>query len=206
VDPSATGSSLAAAAPEGTIASFDRFASKDPFNQQVKPTNGAGAGTTATRAPVTGAGAGATPVAPTPPTVTPIPPGGTVPIPTPTGTPTVPAGPLPTVARIATNGVAEDVGVGKDFPAANPTFHLVALTRKGAKIAVAGGSYTNGAPTVTLLLHKTLNLQNTSDGTVFTLRLVMLDPLSSAATATPLAPVTTTPTTTTTDTATGLSP
>lgn len=202
-----SGTAVAASAPAGTIASFDRFASKDPFTQQVKPSSdgGAGTGTAAPVTPTTGTGgAGATPVAPTPPTVTPIPPGGTPAtpsVPTTTPTPAVPLGPPPTTARISVNGVAEDVGVGKDFPAANPTFHLVSLSHKGAKIAIAGGSYSDGAPTVTLLLHKTLNLQNTSDGTVFTLKLLLLDPLSGAGSATPAAPVTTT-----SDPSAGLSP
>jgi hypothetical protein len=49
---------------------------------------------------------------------------------------------------------------------------LRSLTRKSARIAVAGGSLSDGSPTVTLRLGKTLTLQNTADGTRYALILV----------------------------------
>jgi hypothetical protein len=70
------------------------------------------------------------------------------------------------------NGTRETVAVGAEFPASSPTFVLRSLTRKSARIAVAGGSLSDGSPTVTLRLGKTLTLQNTADGTRYALILV----------------------------------
>jgi hypothetical protein len=155
-------SALRAAPASGQLISFGRFASKDPFAQQVDAKA------------VAAASSGSEGGAATPPAVPPDGPLG------PTGggvtAPSVPAGPLPTSASIAINGVAEIVEVNKDFPAADPVFHLVALTRTSAKIAIAGGSYADGAPSVTLKKGKTLTLENTADGSLFTLRLIAFDP------------------------------
>ena len=60
----------------------------------------------------------------------------------------------------------------RHIPAADPYFKLVSLTKKGAKISIAGGSLENGAPTVTLTKNKALTLMNTADGTRYVLRLV----------------------------------
>jgi hypothetical protein len=103
---------------------------------------------------------------------------------------------MPTTASIAINGVVEIVEVGKDFPAADPVFHLVALTRSVAKIAIAGGSYADGAATVTLKKGKTLTLENTADGSLFTLRLIAFDPPATAV-KTPAAAAAAAPTSTT---------
>jgi hypothetical protein len=51
-------------------------------------------------------------------------------------------------------------------------FTLVSLTQRAAKIGIAGGSYENGAATVTLAKGKTVTLMNTADGTRYVLRLV----------------------------------
>ena len=77
-----------------------------------------------------------------------------------------------TTAAISVNGAPESVKVGENFPAANPYFKLVSLTKKGAKVSIAGGSLENGAPTVTLTKNKALTLMNTADGTRYVLRLV----------------------------------
>jgi hypothetical protein len=179
-------SSAASAAPaSGQLVSFGRFASKDPFAQQVDtspggstPSSGGSGGTTTTPKPVPPVG----PLGPTP--------GG--------GTPST--RPLPTTASISVNGTVEIVGLGVDFPAAAPVFHLVSLTRTSAKIAIVGGSYADGAATVTLKKGKTLTLENTSDGSRYVLRLIALDPVASATTTTPSSgssTTTTTPTSTT---------
>jgi hypothetical protein len=103
-------------------------------------------------------------------------------------------------AMISVNGVKEGVNVTVDFPAATPVFHLVSLTKKTAKISVAGGSLANGAPTLILHHGKPLTLMNTADGTRY--RLVLVSTSRSAATtpatAQPAAPGTTTTTPTTT--------
>jgi hypothetical protein len=179
-------SSLRAAPASGQLISFGRFASKDPFNQQVDPAKTASAVSSGSK------GGDATPPA--------VPPDGPLGPLGPSGSgssaPSVPVGPLPRTASIAINGVTEIVEVEKDFPAADPVFHLVAYTRTSAKIAIAGGSYADGAPTVTLKKGKTLTLENTADGSLFTLRLIAFDPPATAVT-TP-APAAAVPTSTTT--------
>jgi hypothetical protein len=167
-------SALAAPPAAGQLVSFGRFASKDPFAQQVDTHPGGssgGSGGTSTPKPVPPVG----PLGPNPGN----------------GTPSLQ--PLPTTASISINGIVETVGVGADFPAAAPVFHLVALTATSAKIAIAGGSYADGSATVTLKKGKTLTLENTSDGSRYVLRLIALDPVASTATTT----TTNTPTSTT---------
>ncbi len=61
---------------------------------------------------------------------------------------------------------------GGQFPASNPTFRLVSLTKKTAKIAIAGGSLEGGSQTVTLKKNVPLTLMNTADGTRYVLRLL----------------------------------
>jgi hypothetical protein len=79
---------------------------------------------------------------------------------------------VPTTAKISVNGASESVRVGGTFPTKDPFFKLVSLTKKGAKISIAGGSLETGAPTVTLTKNKALTLMNTADGTRYVLRLV----------------------------------
>lgn len=143
------------------LLSFSRFSSKDPFVAQIdldaQPA-----------APVT---------QPTPAPRQPAPVAGPVLAPTspkPSGPPPTPTKPqaVPTTARISVNGVVESVSTGKDFPAAEPIFHLVSLSRRSAKISIAGGSLASGNPTITLPLGKTVTLMNTADGTRYELRLL----------------------------------
>lgn len=155
-------------ASSGQLVSFNRFKTKDPFVQQVQDcTSGACSGAS-TAAPAsastspagTSSGSGASGAA----------------------APTASAGaggsgqtgsPLKaTKASISVNGVVSKVAVGKTFPAGNPVFALASLTTKAAKIAISGGSLQGGAATVTLGLGKTLKLQNTADGALYTLTLV----------------------------------
>jgi hypothetical protein len=75
-------------------------------------------------------------------------------------------------ATISVNGIPGTVTVGGSFPTTAQVFTLVSLTRTSAKIGIAGGSYENGAATVTLLKGKTVTLMNTADGARYTLRLV----------------------------------
>jgi hypothetical protein len=140
----------------GQLASFGKFASKDPFASQAPTTASTSTGPTAPPAP------------PTPPTT------GTVTGATGTGgSPSVAL----TSAVIAVNGIRAPVTVNTDFPAPtaqNPTpgaFHLVSLTAHTAKISVAGGSYADGAPTLTLKEGKPVTLMNTADGTRYTIEL-----------------------------------
>src|SRR5207302_8514321 len=108
--------------------------------------------------------------------------------------------PAPGSAVISVNGTLFSVAVGTDFPQASstdssivPLFHLVSLSAHTAKISIAGGSYANGAPTVTLTENKPVTLMNTADGTRYKL---ILKPAGTAASTAPT-PTTTTPTSTT---------
>ena len=125
----------------GQLLSFDRFTSKDPFVQQA----------TAPEAPAAPA------PKPTPPPPPPPPP------------PPASSGPKYNSAQISVNGETEQVGVGGSFPAADPVFRLVSLTKSTAKVAIAGGSLSSGDSTVTLTKGKKLTLMNTADGTRYEL-------------------------------------
>ena len=152
----------------GQLLAFGLFRSKDPFVQQLDLNGATGSsgpvpvssGATGTTGPAKGGGGSSGGGG----SVTPAPKPASKPAPTPTA--------APTTAVISINGAPESVQVGGTFPAADPYFKLVSLTKKGAKISIAGGSLENGAPTVTLTKNKALTLMNTADGTRYVLRLV----------------------------------
>lgn len=155
----------------GQLLAFGLFRSKDPFAQQLKvgangssgaaPTSGGGSGPTGAKgaaavvvAPTTGGGkksGGSTSAGSAAPATPPA---------------------AVTTAVISVNGAPESVQVGGQFPAAEPVFKLVSLTKAGAKVGIAGGTLQNGAGTVTLTKNKPVTLLNTSDGTRYVLRLV----------------------------------
>jgi hypothetical protein len=152
----------------GQLLAFSRFRSKDPFTQQIDVNCGSdsgssgGCGTGGTATP-SGTGSGK-----------PAKPSSTKP-----ANPQTAAQPLsgatamkPTSAEISVNGSTESLTVGAKFPASNPTFVLVSLTKSVAKIGIAGGSLEGGKQTVTLKKGVPLTLMNTADGTRFVLRLV----------------------------------
>ena len=147
---------------DGQLTSFSRFSSKDPFAQQLSPgsTSTTSTSSSSSSGPSSGGSAG----------------GGST-----SGGGSYGGGggstsPSPGGAVISVNGVLMSVPVGTDFPQPSPTdpsaqpfFHLVSTTDTTAKISIAGGSYTNGAPTVTLHVGKPVTLMNTADGTRYTL-------------------------------------
>jgi hypothetical protein len=147
VTPSATlsDSDPAAQAGSGQLLSFDRFTSKDPFVQQAITPD-------APAAP-------ATPKDPPPPP--PPPPAAAVPS----------SSTKRTSAKISVNGQAELVSAGATFPAADPVFRLVSVTKTTAKVGISGGSLSTGT-TVTLTKGKKVTLMNTADGTRYELVLV----------------------------------
>jgi hypothetical protein len=163
----------------GQLTAFARFASKDPFVPSVQKTSSAVAPTTSSKP------AGKPKTAPTAPIA-----------------PKAPPAPPPTTAVISINGELVSVTVGSDFPTAGtvfdqagaPLFHLVSLTQKSAKVAIAGGSYADGAPALSLTVGTPVTLQNTADGTRYTL---LLEPqgtqVPTSTTATSTTPATTTP-------------
>ena len=135
----------AAQAGSGQLLSFDRFSSKDPFVQQA----------TAPKASHAPARHPAAVVQPPPPPATPFKPAT-----------------KPTSAQISVNGETEKVGVSATFPASDPVFRLISLTKTTAKIGIAGGSLSTGAGAVTLRKGKKVTLMNTADGTRYELVLI----------------------------------
>ena len=155
---SVTGATPAPGTPvvqDGQLASFSRFASKDPFAQQLsedKPGSSTSSGPSGSSG---SSGSG---------TQDP-------------GIPDIPGNsPAPGGAVISVNGTLYSVSVDSDFPTASatdptivPLFHLVSATEHTAKISIVGGAYSNGSRTVTLRENKPVTLMNTADGTRYTL-------------------------------------
>jgi hypothetical protein len=138
---------------EGQLASFSRFASKDPFAQQISEDE-KGSSSSSSGGSSGSSGSGSK-------TATPVASGSK---------------PAPGSAVISVNGTLYAVAVGTDFPQASatdasvvPLFHLVSLTAHTAKISIVGGSYSNGSPAVTLTENKPVTLMNTADGTRYKL-------------------------------------
>jgi hypothetical protein len=138
-------------AQDGQLASFSRFASKDPFAQQLSDEMG---GATSSGSSSGGGSSGGTPSS---------------------GGGSSSSGglqqPGPGSAVISLNGTLMTVPVGSDFPQATttdpnaqPLFHLISVTSHTARISIVGGSYSNGARSVTLRENKPLTLMNTADG------------------------------------------
>ncbi len=152
--------SSAGSATQGQLASFSRFESKDPFSQQVKAEGSSTSPSAGSSPSAGGSGSG----------------GGTSGAASGSGSTSGGTQPAPGSAVISVNGKLMSVSVGTDFPqpstaapTATPLFHLVSLTATTAKISIAGGSYTSGAPTVTLRVNKPVTLMNTADGSRFKL-------------------------------------
>jgi len=160
IDPT-TGAPVAVSATppvqDGQLASFSRFASKDPFNQQLSDDKGSSP-TSSSSGGGSGSGSAGS--------------GGT------SSPPQIPRGskPQPGSAVISVNGTLYTVATASDFPQANPLFHLVSVRAHSATISIAGGTYSSGAATVTLKENKPVTLVNTADGTRYTL---ILKPLGT---------------------------
>jgi hypothetical protein len=150
----------------GQLREFSRFASKDPFASQAP----------------TPSSSSTTPASTTPTSTTP-------------KAPPAPPSPPPTSAVISLNGELMNVVVNSDFPIAGTAFsrigslfHLESLTKTTAKVTIVGGSYADGAPALMLTLGKPVTLQNTADGTRYTLVLEPPGtPLPGSTTSTPTA-------------------
>jgi hypothetical protein len=157
---------------QGQLATFERFASKDPFAQQAEPvattpapvadpkdgTETTPAATKNDAAPGAADGDDATD-------------GGFT---TGGSTPEPPA--IAGATSISVNGVAEDVAVEGSFPKDEPTFVLVKLAKNGksVEIGIAGGEYASGGETIALGLGKKVTLQNTADGSSYELELLTI--------------------------------
>jgi len=141
----------AAQAAGGQLVTFDRFSSKDPFQQQ------------AVLADATSS---------TPADATVKPPASTSGSTSSTKPPPPPPAPTPTTAQITVNGSTETVSKGGTFPQSDPIFVLLSVSRTTAKIAISGGSLDSGGATVTLKKGKKLTLENTVDSARYVLLLV----------------------------------
>ena len=134
--------------------SFDTFAGKDPFVQQIDTQTGSSSSSpTGISAPTTSAPAPTT---------------GTTSVQQRSGRTLASAG----VATIAVNGKSETVRIGKSFPSSNPVFTLVSLAHGVAKIGIANGSYSSGAQAVRLSAGRSLTLVDTANGVRYTVRLL----------------------------------
>lgn len=181
---------------QGQLAAFTRFASKDPFASQSDAAGApTGEGPASTGSSDSGSGSasgsgsgGGQPAVPTPPSggSSGSSGGGSV---VPGGGSSAPTAPTPALgsAVISVNRRLEAVATGGVFPAAQPVFKLVSVTAHAAKIAVAGGTYATGDPTITLRENKSVTLMNTADGTRYTLELLPQGTAIPAALASPSA-------------------
>jgi hypothetical protein len=100
-----------------------------------------------------------------------IPPTTTTPTAT-TATTTTPAPAAAPGVTISVNGKTSHVSADGAFPSDDPVFRLVGWTKTTAKIGIVGGSYTGGAPTLTIQLGHPVTLENTTDGKQYRLELV----------------------------------
>jgi hypothetical protein len=167
----------------GQLLAFSRFRTKDPFSPQIDLTcdgvgtsseggTGAGCGSGSGSGSSSPSSSAATPAKGKKEPAAPSSEGGSV---APAGPPAAKApAPKPTTATISVNGESESVSVGAQFPASNPTFTLVSLTRTSARIGIAGGSLEGGGATVTLQKNRPLTLMNTADGTRYVLRMISI--------------------------------
>ena len=116
-----------------------------------------------------------------------------------------------TSAVIEVNKVKSLVTADSDFPASTdpnvpPVFHLKSVTAHTAKVSIAGGTYANGAPAITLQEGKPVTLMNTADGTRYTLVLwpqgTQVTPATTGAAPAPSVPAPPAPPSTTSSTTT----
>ena len=137
--------------------SFDTFAGKDPFVQQVS-----------TEQPGTSSSSPAGTSTPAPSTPAPAQTASSTNVQQTSARTLASNG----VATIKVNGKTETVRVGKSFPSANPVFTLVSLAHGSANIGIANGSYTSGAQTVRLASGRSMTLVDTASGVRYTVRLL----------------------------------
>jgi hypothetical protein len=163
-------SDLSPEAVQGQLATFERFASKDPFAQQAEPV-----ATAPPRVSDPKDGTETTPVD-TKNGAEQADGDGTTDGGFTTGGSTPDAPEIAAATSISVNGVAEDVATEGSFPKDEPTFVLVKIAKNGksVEIGIAGGDYASGGETITLALGKKLTLQNTADGSRYDLELLTI--------------------------------
>ena len=142
----------AAQAAGGQLVTFDRFSSKDPFQQQARIAPSAAPASAPAAEPRVAAAASGGPTSSSP-------------------QPRLPAS-APTSAQISVNGSSETVSKGGTFPQSDPVFVLVSVSKTTVQVAISGGSLDSGGTTLTLRKGKKLTLENTVDSARYVLLLV----------------------------------
>ncbi len=183
-------SDLPPAANQSQLLSFEQFQTKDPFAQQVEvgeataedtsgsTEEGPAPADTSGGGPNVDPGTGFDPLGSNPQDQDPTAEAPSFTAPDSSGAADTPDQPEPAAATtIAVNGSVETVATKADFPADEPVFQLASLSKDGksVRIAVAGGSYATGEPTIKLELGKPLTLQNTADGSRYELKLLTVE-------------------------------
>jgi hypothetical protein len=184
VTPSLTGGvAPTAALPGEQLHDFSHLALKDPFHPLIvvgPSAEDASLGKSATIPAATTSTASAAPKSAVSPAKTAVPPVIKI---------TVKA-PPPNAAVIKTNGKLQVIFVGDSFPTANPLFKLVGLGKKGVRIAVLGGSFAAGVPTMKLITAKEVTFANQADGSRYAVELLRLMSVTQLPTPAPGAVVT----------------
>ena len=164
-------SDLSPEAEQGQLATFERFASKDPFAQQAEPVQAAPPRTSAPKDGTEKDPVDTKNAASGEPTDSAVEEEATDGGFTTGGSTDEPE--LAAATSISVNGVAQDVAIEAAFPKDEPTFVLVEVAKSGkaVEIGIAGGEYANGGETITLALGRKITLQNTADGSRYELEL-----------------------------------
>jgi hypothetical protein len=167
VTPSASATRQVPAAPSRRAAArlLRNLPARDPFVPGIRPASTASPSTSVPALPNAGA------VSPSPAQLPPA-----------SSLPKV----APRFARFRVNGQGLTVGVGQGFPAAAPVFRLTSLRTGAVQIAVIGGTFANGAKTITVSRGHSVTLVNRATGVRY---VVSFDAPATAGAA--AAPVTT---------------
>jgi hypothetical protein len=142
---------------KSTLVTFNLFAGKDPFAQQISAAPATGGATAGSTSPSGHSGGGSSSSGPSA-----------------AGSKQSSSRTLAATgaAKISVNGRIETVRVGARFPSANPLFRLVGMSNGIARIGIANGSYTSGTHTISLTPGRTLTLVDTSDSVRYKIRLL----------------------------------
>ena len=149
-----TTSDLSPRRSKSELYSFNHFAGKDPFVQQVSASD-----ITSSPSGTSGASGGSSGVI----TAGPAP-----------SAQTTSARMLARTGAVTlqVNGKTQTVRIGGSFPSSNPLFKLVSVSHGLVRIGIASGSYQSGAQTVTLVSGRTMTLVDTADGVRYRIRLL----------------------------------
>ena len=80
--------------------------------------------------------------------------------------------PAEATVAVSVNGQVSHVARQGTFPTGTPVFRLVSWTKVTAQIAIVGGSYQTGDPTLALQLGQPVTLENQTDGKRYRIELL----------------------------------